>query len=589
MNVAAFARIVAWCGLAGCIGISVFAERAIAAEPGKAVIIGINDVYQIEGVDGGRSGGMARVRALRAELEKVAPDLLLLHAGDFLSPSFPGRSYKGAQMIDAMNLMDGNPAEDSFDARMFVAFGNHEFDDTNCNRSGPLDELVTVSEFTWLASNFDFRKCAPLAALASNKRVVVNRVVESGGLKIGLFSVGLAYPAYAQTVLDPIGVACQQIKELRSRGVDAVVALTHLTWEMDRELLGLGDDWKALPKGGRECSDVPDLVIGGHDHKNMGLPSEAPRLFKADADAQSAWVVEIEKAEGGLKISGRLEVLDNKRAVDPLVRRVSGYWLKLNDERYCLRDCVGRERDALKACLSSVDGGRCLAQEFARAVSVVETEEIINRSYETGFGDWLADIVREAGEADVAFINAGSIRINQDLPAGTMITRRHLAQMFPFQNTFVSREVSGADLWRAVSHAVAKRGEGPWAHFSGMAVRLAEAGSAGKVARVLVRRRDGSVLEIGPQNTDRFKVASSSFVLANGDGHGFEVCEGKVFSDCILMLEADPQWPLQGEAAEMTGLVGLKLREAGRKHGLEFRVDRRLCDRGQVDCLIETW
>ncbi len=51
-------------------------HATLAQSSGKAVILSINDVYQIEGVDGAKYGGMPRVRALRAELERTSPDLL---------------------------------------------------------------------------------------------------------------------------------------------------------------------------------------------------------------------------------------------------------------------------------------------------------------------------------------------------------------------------------------------------------------------------------------------------------------------------------------------------------------------------------
>ena len=297
--------------------------------------------HQIEGINNRQAGGMARVRALRAEIEKTAPDLLFLHAGDFLSPSFPGRIFAGAQMLDVMNLMDGNPAYGSFDARMFAAFGNHEFDDTNCNKDGPLAKLVSDSEFTWLASNLVFSKCGPLSKLAGNPNIAANKIVESGGLKIGLFSVTLPYPEYAAIVRDPLLAACEQISELRGKGADVVVALTHLSWSSDREILGLDAQWKPMPASSRKCAQVPDIVIGGHDHRSMALPSGSPRLFKADADATSAWVIEIEKGAGGLRITPRLVELDQKRPRDPLVERIVDQWLRLHDERYCLRACVG--------------------------------------------------------------------------------------------------------------------------------------------------------------------------------------------------------------------------------------------------------
>ena len=143
---------------------------ASTQETGKAVILSINDVYRLKGVSGGKRGGMARVRTLRAKLEEQHPDLLFLHAGDFLSPSFLGRAYKGAQMMDLMNVMDGKIERGTHDPRMFVAFGNHEFDDSHCGKEGPLPELVAASEFTWLASNLDFSKCDNLKPIAGNPK-----------------------------------------------------------------------------------------------------------------------------------------------------------------------------------------------------------------------------------------------------------------------------------------------------------------------------------------------------------------------------------------------------------------------------------
>lgn len=573
------------------LGLVSLAPPLAAQKIRKAVILSVNDVYQIEGVENSKAGGMARVRALRAELQRTAPDMLFLHAGDFLGPSFMGRTYSGRQMIDLMNVMDGNPRPGVFDPRMFVVFGNHEFDGTNCSKDGPLASLVSASEFTWLASNIDFNRCDKLRALTGNSHIAVNRIIESGGLRIGLFSLTLAYPEYAAAILDPVAIACRQIEELRAKGVDAVVALTHQRYRSDLALLGLGADARELDAAARPCKFTPDVVIGGHDHVSMALPAAAPRLFKADADAVSAWVVEIEKTgrSGALKIKGRLVQLGERRAQDPFTQRITSYWMKKHDERFCLNECVGLSGDRAKACRSAIDDGACLKETYAKTVSPIETEEIVNRSYETGFGDWLADQVRAAGAADVAFLNAGTIRINQSLPAGTQLSRRHLEQMFPFKDKLVTREVQGQALWRAMERAVAQRGEGAWAHFSGMAVKIADAKSGRGIEQVLVRRRNGEVVEIGPQSTAMFKVASSAFLLADGDGHGFGLCpQTNERATCIAGIENEPQWPLDGDGGDISSLVRMRLREQGER-GLELRVDRRLCDRGQSDCLISRW
>src|SRR5262245_45066474 len=73
-----------------------------------AVLVSLNDVYRIEGLEDGQVGGLARVRSLRKELEKDHPDLLLLHAGDFLFPSFASRMYYGEQMVAVLNDLDGD-------------------------------------------------------------------------------------------------------------------------------------------------------------------------------------------------------------------------------------------------------------------------------------------------------------------------------------------------------------------------------------------------------------------------------------------------------------------------------------------------
>ncbi len=557
----------------------------------KTVILSINDVYRIEGINDGKDGGMARVRALRAELEQSAPDLLFLHGGDFLSPSFLGRTYKGAQMIDLMNVMDGNPALGTHDPRMFVTFGNHEFDDSHCTKDGPLAERVTASEFTWLASNLDFGACDKLKPLAGIKNISGHRIVTSGGLKIGLYGVTLSRKKYAAITSDPVKASCREIKALRAKGVDAVVALTHLPWQTDLQLLGLARDGKALPASSRACKETPDVVIGGHDHRQISMPSKNPRLFKADADALTAWVVELEKPPGGaLQVKGRIIALDETRARDPLAHRLTQQWQLRHDERFCLRDCLKQPKAEHKQCLKKVTGGVCLTQKITRTTSAIETEEIYNRSFETGFGDWVTDAMREAGHVDVAFFNAGALRLNYSLKAGSLITRRHLEQMFPFRNKFVVREMPGKVLWRAVEHAVKKRGEGAWIHFSGMAVRLKGTGSGQVLQKLLVRRADGRVQEITPGSTQAVKVASLSFVLANGDGHGFKLCPG--ITDiwaCKSKLEAENNWPLKGAGSDLAGFVRLKLGEVDSAQGLRLQVDRRLCDPGQKDCLIERW
>ena len=95
--------------------------------------------------------------------------------------------------------------------------------------------------------------------------------------------------------------------------------------------------------------------------------------------------------------------------------------------------------------------------------------------------------------------------------------------------------------------------------------------------------------ELGFDDVDEIiKVASISFVLANGDRHGFGLCPGiKDIWACKDKLENATNWPLTGDNVDLTGF--LRERLLSLKGDLELAKDGRLCDRGQQNCLIDRW
>ena len=108
-------------------------------------IVHINDVYEINAMEGGKVGGLARVANLANKLRAENPNTILLHGGDFLNPSLlgtikvDGERISGKQMIEVMNAMD-------FD---LVTFGNHEFD----LKENDLQKRLNESTFPWITSN----------------------------------------------------------------------------------------------------------------------------------------------------------------------------------------------------------------------------------------------------------------------------------------------------------------------------------------------------------------------------------------------------------------------------------------------------
>jgi 2',3'-cyclic-nucleotide 2'-phosphodiesterase (5'-nucleotidase family) len=428
------------------------------------LILAVNDVYRIEGVEAGTTGGIARLRTLRRELEREHPDLLVLHAGDLLFPSLLSRTFNGEQMIDTLNDLDGDPG--AFDERMFVVFGNHEFDLVQRSQAGILDRRVEQSQFRWVNGNVVFAAGddgQPLVAAANLAR---RWIVESGGIRIGIFGLTIdsRRPEYAREFLDPLATARELTAELRREGAEVVVALTHLNARDDRRLLAtLG-------------SDGPDLVVGGHEHEHLACEVGGRLVLKADADARTASVIELTLgSDGKLATAHRLEPLSGAVAEDCGVRGKVDAWLARHEGFFCGQQPAGTPPNA-----GSLDP-RCLGEVLGRSETRLEAEESKIRGSETNLGDWVADRMVEAFApcgAQVAFVNSGSLRLNQDIPAGA-ITRRTVEELFAYPAPMYLLRIDGRTLERVAAHAIEGwPGAGNWLQISGFSFTHDTAGRA---------------------------------------------------------------------------------------------------------------
>lgn len=491
------------------------ANRASSARPGAsgpertATLLAINDVYRIEGLDNGALGGMARVRALRAELERTAPDLLVLHGGDFLFPSFASRMYRGEQMIAAMNVLDGDAA--AFDSRMLVTFGNHEFERGKMKDAAFVDSRIEASQFRWLVANVAFRNGTDGAPLIAAPNLSRTAIVESGGLKIGI--VGIMIPTLGvEYVTDYAGdqaTAREQTAALRAKGADVVVALTHLNAANDRAILRtLG-------------ADGPDLIIGGHDHEAMAEEVGGRWLLKADADARSATVVRItKKADGTIAVAHELRSLrgDSPRP-DGKVQALVDDW---------------QARHAAAFCAEAKAAPGCLDEVYGRTRTDLGAEENKIRGRETSLGNWVTDRMlatfKECG-AQVAFLNSGSLRLNRDLPKDTPISRRHLEELFAYATPLSLVKVDGATLAKVAEQSVRGwPGSGSWLQVSGFGFRH---DTANRAASALTWLGDGPPRPVAPGDSVLAVVGDYLINPEIGDQDGYQMLNrSQVVTSC---------------------------------------------------------
>ncbi len=414
-----------------------------AVQASSLAVISINDVYRTAGIDAGKTGGLARVRALRKKLQSEYEHVLLLHAGDFLHPSFASKQDNGASMIQIMNHLDG--AFDEFDQDMVVTFGNHEFDKSKAKYTPLMEGLLNKSEFTWLDSNINWQ-----TGFNKNDHVINSIIKTYGDLNVGIFSftTDMQHPDFIESFDGFAATAEKYVPALREQGADVVIALTHQWLQDDVAMMQLPLSYR------------PDVIFGGHEHFAQLEAVNDRWIIKADADAASAAVVEISQSNGGVSIEQPIIVpLDHNIQEDPKTARWVAALNQSIDHAYCRK--IEHESE------------QCLATELGKTQVKLIAEETEIRRFETNLGSLLADLAlapfKSCG-ADIALLNSGSIRLNQNIPAGDSITQKHLEEMFPYPSDLRLIEINGKTLQAILNHSVSGwTANGHWLQIAGLA------------------------------------------------------------------------------------------------------------------------
>lgn len=531
------------------------ADQACGLQPDgsrRLRILHVNDVYRIEGVADGR-GNLARVRTLRAELEADCDAVLVTHAGDTLYPSLLSREYDGAQMIEVLNVLDGDAA--AFDDAMIATFGNHEFDKSKLADAAALDERVETSQFWWLGTTVTFKAGDDGAPLVAADNLVGQRMVELGGVKVGVFSMmtNAAVPEYVEAIdVDFVEVARAQVEALRSQGAEVVIALTHLD---------ASDDQKVLD--GLRGAEAPDLILGGHDHSLMTLEGNGHMGFKGDADALRLRVVEVVvDASGAVQVSAAPEgtaMGPETPAPDPAVQAMIDARLAAFDADFC-----------------ADEGPGCLAKELTVTNTTLLAEELEIRRYESNYGDWIVDRMLDTyadDGAELAFVNSGSLRLNQDISAGTAITRQIVEETFAYPAPMQLIEVDGATLQAVLDHAVEDwTGSGHWLQIAGWAYRHDV--TAGTASGVVWLSPDGAQA-LDPAR--KYRVVTTDYLLDPSGGQ-----DGYTMLSQSMAVDS----PHNGTDLEQVVLTTL---EAAGEAGIGPEVEGRICssDRPDAPCLAQ--
>ena len=462
----------------------------------KITLLHVNDVYQFTSVDQDKFGGLDRVMTIRKQVALESPNILFLMAGDTISPSVESITYKGAQMIEAWNVAGLD----------YAVFGNHEFD------FGPdvLKQRMLESRFKWLGANVT-EKPDEAGPGSEQPKVfgggLAYDIRELSGVKIGI--LGLVLPETKVTSRPgsnvqfalPCDTAKRLIPEMRTRGAQVIIALTHLSMREDKELA--------------RCAPI-DIIIGGHEHTLLQSLSGRTPIFKMDADAREVGRVDLNIDTA----TGRLASVDWR--VIPVTNEIPG------DPQFA---AVTRKYEPIL---------RELAKAVGRTSVPLDARSAPNRTRETNMGSFIADAFREGTGADVAIMNGGSIRADAVIPAG-QLTRRDILSILPFANRLVKLRVTGETLLKAIEHGVSRSAEdaepGMFPQISGMKFTYDASKAPG--ARVIELTINGQAVNL----KGTYTVATTTFIgLDGGDGYnmfrGATLVEQPTLTDSEILSKA---------------------------------------------------
>jgi len=400
----------------------------------EVTFLQLNDVYEIAPLEGGKSGGMARVETVHQQLLKQNPNTLMFLAGDFLNPSLigtmklNGERIRGRQMVEAMNAMH-------FD---LVAFGNHEFDLDYKDLQKRIDE----SDFDWLLGNALHNEDGEVKPFYKEKNAVKTPIpktkiislkdADGTEIKIGFFSeVVDSNPKDYVVYKDPFVKAQEDYNSLKDK-TDIVIGFTHLIKENDLKILEL------LPK-------VP-LIMGGHEHYNMLLTaSTGGKVAKADANARTAYVHTLMYNTKTKKysITSKLITIDDKIADHPQIKEIVDKWQKIMMERV---KTVSENPEAV-----TFD-----------AKTPLDAREKSIRHHQTNFGVLVTDAMLATSnkKAEIALLNSGSIRIDDQI-SGDIVALDWFRAM-PFGGSIIDVAIKGDLLKKVLDYGEAHKGQGSY-------------------------------------------------------------------------------------------------------------------------------
>ncbi len=461
-------------------------------------------------------------RRVTAIQQRKTDRTLVLDAGDVFSGTLYFTKFEGLADREFMNMIP-------YDA---MVPGNHEFD------RGPetFGTFVKGASFPIVSANIDYSGDAGLSALynadigglhdpIANGSIYASVVKDVYGESVGIFGLttvdtkAISSPGETIQFQPHVERAQAEVERLKAAGVNKIVALSHLGYDVDLALA------EAVP-------DI-DIIVGGHSHTKLVRPTVV------DHGAAGVTLV-VQTGEYGANV-GQLD------ATFDAAGQLTAWNGKLLDVATFAADPAAYEKfktyEAQILEMSSQVIGKTDVELVYASPNTKNGQRLV-RKEETNLGNLIADGILamtkekvagllsaeelEGVKGYVAAQNGGGIRA--PIARGD-ITLGSLLEVMPYNNMLVALKVTGDELIAALENGVASAPaeRGGFLHVAGMkfwydskkpAQTLdTEKGTivsrGERVVRVEILQEDGSYEPIDPNAYYIF--GTNSFAADGGD------------------------------------------------------------------------
>ena len=477
------------------------------------------------GIDQG--WGYAGLYAVKENLSKDY-NVLLVDNGDAIQGEPIGTMTKGEAIIDIMNVMGYDVAIP----------GNHEFD-YGMDR---FLELAEKAEFPYISCNFNKE-----GELVFEPWIMK----EVGGMKIAFVGVTTPYTLRSSTpryFMDDSGnyiygflqdetgegvynAVQESVDAARAEGADYVIVMGHI-----------GNETECAPW---MYSDVISHVSGidawldGHSH-------DTDQVIMQDKDGK-----DVVRTACGTKLAniGVLHITRDGAISSELYSWNSSVAApKLLNIDNAAAEAVSAATDELNAKLAEVVANTTVDLIINDPVAKTDDGKAVRiiRRAETNLGDLCADAyLDQSGEADIAFVNGGGIRV--PINKGD-ITLNDILKVHPFGNSLTVIEVTGQQVLDALEWSVhALPGEfGGFDHVAGLTFEYDatidspcvqdEKGFFDHVDETMERRVRNVLVAGEPIDPEAvYKLASHDYQLLN-NGDGYTMYDGaKILQESVKL------------------------------------------------------